>query len=167
MKRHCTSRRSCDSNALQDLFLFSSGECEDSEHAEHDSDLSDGEVGGQVISHKSSPFVQKAVEKAQNSNSQSNSVPLFKRRAQSQSQPNLTTVGAGSQSHNRPGQHTWGQRPSPGSQGPPRQPPNQPVGQRYGMPPQRPPMYRNTAPYANQTYQYNNEQQQNYRGGYR
>merc|ERR1712166_1713520 len=40
-----------------------SGECEDSEHAERDSDLSDGEVGGQVISHKSSPFVQKAVEK--------------------------------------------------------------------------------------------------------
>merc|ERR1712127_568527 len=140
-----------------------SGECDDSEHAEHDSDLSDGEVGGQVISHKSSPFVQKAVEKVQNSNnSQSKPVPLFQRRQQSQSQPNLTTVG---QSHNRPG-HTWGQR-NPGSQGPPRQPPNQPVSQRYGMPPQRPPMYRSTAPYANQTYQYNNQQQQNYRGGYR
>jgi len=145
-----------------------SGECEDSEHGEHEienSDLSDGEVGGQVISHNPSPFIQKAVEKAQNSNNNSNTVPLFKRRQQSQSQPNLTTIG---QSHSRPG-HNWGQRHPVGShQGPPTHPPNQPVSQRYGMPPQRPPMYRSTAPYANQTYQYNNnQQQQNYRGGYR
>ena len=148
--------------------MFESGECDDS------SDISDGEVGGNVVSHHSAS-ASKPPPPSQNHHSPpvraNTPVPLFKRRAQSN--PNLTT--AGSSNHYRP------------NTGAPFRP-NAPIqyynssmpnpNQRYGGPPQQPPnMYRtrqpppnNPTPYANQQYQYNAQpyqQNNNFRGGYR
>ena len=114
---------------------------------ESDGSISDGEIGGKVVSHGSYELKDNLDKPS------SGPVPLFKRRAQSN--PNLTNL------HSRPnGADNYKPPQNPYRQSQPRGPPVQP-----------PNMYRtNTVLYGSQTYHYQNYRlppPQNYRGGYR